>query len=159
MLRMMEELKDKEASAKEPTGPLPEAKNPDLCIVPAHDEADHIAGMALARLLVKEKFQPELLHASLAGEVVDQVVEKCEHSVCISAVPPNAVAPASYLCKRLRQRFPEMKIVVALWGADGHLERTKQRLTEAGANEIATTLAEAVHQIRGLGLPRAAQPT
>jgi predicted PurR-regulated permease PerM len=156
MLRMMEELRDKETSDKEPTGSLPEAKRADLCIVPAHDDADHIAGMALARLLVKESLRPELLHASLTGEVVDKVVGKCEHTVCISAVPPNAVAPASYLCKRLRQRFPEMKIVVALWGANGRLERTKQRLTDAGANEVATTLAEALDQVRGLGLPRVA---
>jgi CheY-like chemotaxis protein len=89
----------------------------------------------------------------LVGEALDKVGAHCEQAVCLSAIPPNAVAPASYLCKRLRQRFPNMKIVVALWGVGGHLERVKQRLLDAGADDVVTKLPEALEHIRQLALP------
>jgi hypothetical protein len=68
--------------------------------------------------------------------------------LCISAVPPSAAANAAYLCKRLRSRFPQQKIVVALWHADGNIERTRQRLLDAGANEVVTRLPDALERLR-----------
>ncbi len=165
MLRIMEELKDKQAdkqadkqvdkqaAGKDSAAGSAEPRSTDICIVPAHDEADYIAGMALGRLLAPDKFQPAVLAPSLAGEVLEKIAVQCEHAVCISAVPPNAVVSASYLCKRLRPRFPKMKIVVALWNTEGNIDRVKQRLLDAGADNVVTTLPEALEHIRQLALP------
>jgi hypothetical protein len=144
MLRIIEELNGKETPGEE---------SADICVIPAHDEADFLAGMALARILSPEKFQPALLHHQLTGEILDKVAEHCDQAVCISAVPPDAAAPASYLCKRLRQKFPKMQIIVTLWNAEGQIDRVVQRLKDAGADIVVTTLPQALEQIRALALP------
>jgi glycerophosphoryl diester phosphodiesterase len=88
--------------------------------------------------------------------VLDRVAQACDKAVCISAVPPSAAANASYLCKRLRRRFPQQKIVVALWNAEGNLERVQRRLHEAGADEVVTRLPEAIERARLVAPPRTA---
>jgi hypothetical protein len=120
-----------------------------LCIVAAHDEADYIAGLMLARLLAPEHFEALLVPKDiLASEVLDRVAGIGCKAVVVSAVPPSAAANASYLAKRLRGRFPQQKIVVALWNASGNLERITGRLRAAGADEVATRLPDAIERAR-----------
>lgn len=120
-----------------------------LCIVPAQDEYDHFAGTLLARSLAPERYSPLLLpNDLLAAEILDRVGEACDKAVCISAVPPSAAANASYLCKRLRKRFPAMKIVAAVWMADTNVAHLTERLRAAGADEVVTRLPEAVERVR-----------
>ncbi len=138
-------------SAKEPA--LSRAA-PPLCIVPAHDDADYIAGLMLARLLAPEHFETLLLPRDiLASEMIERVAEAGCGAVVISAVPPSAAANASYLAKRLRSRFTQQKIVVALWNASGNLERINGRLRAAGADEVVTRLPEAVERARLVAPP------
>lgn len=129
--------------------PVPPRAAALLCIVPAHDEADYIAGIMLARLLALEHFEALLLPKDiLASEVLDRVAQAGARALIVSAVPPSAVANASYFAKRLRNRFPQQKIVVALWNATGNLERISGRLRAAGADEVVTRLPEAVERAR-----------
>ena len=83
---------------------------------------------------------------SLASEMVDLVEQRKADVVCISATPPAAVMHARYLCKRLRRRFPKVKLVVGLWDAQGDLNKAKERIG-CGATVVAT-LADAQEQIR-----------
>jgi hypothetical protein len=130
-----------------------------ICIVPAHDDADFIAATALARAIAPEHYRAHLIpHQKLAGEALDEVAAHCEKAVCVSAVPPSGAANASYLVKRLRRRFPQQRIVVALWHANSNLERIEQRLREAGADEVVTSLPRAMERIRLVVPPRAGLP-
>jgi hypothetical protein len=159
LLRLAEELNDRkpddEKSGDKKSGnhkaaekPAP-ASTPAVCIAPAQDDADYIAAVMLARLIDPQRYQALLLSKEmLAAELVDRVAEISGKTLCISAVPPSAAANAAYLCKRLRNRFPQQKIVVALWHADGNLERIKQRLVDAGANEVVTRLPDALERLR-----------
>ena len=52
------------------------------------------------------------------------------------------MAPTRYLCKRLRVRFPGLKIVVGRWGFTGNIQQDRTRLLSAGADEVAMTLRE-----------------
>ena len=54
---------------------------------------------------------------------------------------------ARYLCKRLRRRLPEVKLVVGLWDAQGDLNKAKERIG-CGAIRVVATLADAQEQIR-----------
>ena len=120
-----------------------------LCIVPAQDEYDHFAGTLLARSLAPERYSALLLpNDLLAAEILDRVGEACDKAVCISAVPPSAAANASYLCKRLRKRFPAMKIVAAVWMADTNVAHLTERLRAAGSDDVVTRLPEAVERVR-----------
>ncbi|HEX5768738.1 MAG TPA: AI-2E family transporter [Burkholderiales bacterium] len=110
-----------------------------VCIVPAHDEADELAGAMLARLLPGAQL---LSSKSLAAEVLERVSDGACKLVCICAVPPHAASHAAYRARRMRQRFPELKTVIALLTANG-IERAKPRLLAAGASEVFTRLADA----------------
>ncbi|MGQ0653491.1 MAG: hypothetical protein ACT4P4_14685, partial [Betaproteobacteria bacterium] len=69
-------------------------------------------------------------------------------AVCVSAVPPHAVSAAAELCRRLRKRFPQLRIVAGLWVAEENAERARVRLRDAGADEVATRLRDAAQALR-----------
>ena len=117
-----------------------------VCIVPAHDQADDVAGAMLARLIPGAQRFPA---GSLAAETIDKVDEQGCRIVCISAVPPRAASHAAYLVRRLKQRFPSKRIVVGLWSTES-IDKVKPRLLEAGADDVLTRLADAATQLRQL---------
>ena len=117
-----------------------------VCIVPAHDEADEVAGAMLARLLPGAQV---LSSASLAAETLEQVAERGCRVICISAVPPRAASHAAYLARRLKKRFPDLRIVVGLWTSET-VEKITQRLRDAGAGETLAKLEEAAAHLRQL---------
>lgn len=122
-----------------------------ICVAPAHDEADQLAALMLVRALHSTACPALALpREALAGEVLDLVAEHRCRIVCISAVPPSALVQARYLAKRLRARFPDLEIAVALWAAEGDVERAKSRLAQAGVNEVVTRLPEAVALLQRL---------
>ena len=118
-----------------------------LCL-PARDEADEITGMMLGQLL-EAKGVPVVLVStqSLSGEMLLQVSEEQPGVVCVSALPPLAATHARYLCKRLRPKFPTLKIVVGLWQTKGSTKKAETRLLETGIDQFVTTLAEATEQL------------
>ena len=116
-----------------------QSASPHVCIIPAHDEADELAGAMLARLLPgSQLFSSE----SLAAETLERVGEGPCSVICICAVPPHAASHAAYLARRLKQRFPKVRIVVALCTSEG-IDKVKQRLLGAGVDEVATRLGDA----------------
>ncbi len=144
-------VKDKENSVEMPSAVLtPEAPlGPiSVCIVPAHDEADEIVGTMLLRRLTARRVSAELLTTDvLKSEVLERVAKLAPQAVYISALPPAAVLHASHFCKRLRPQFPELKIVIALWHAEGGIEKGRARLMAAGASDIVVTLKDSIEKL------------
>jgi hypothetical protein len=68
----------------------------------------------------------------------------------VTALQRRGLAHTRYLCKRLRARFPAIKILVGRWGLKGNLEGNRHQLQEAGADGAATTLLETRSQMRSL---------
>ena len=131
-----------ESLVETPLGPV------SVCIVPARDEADEIVGTLLLRRLTARRVAAELLTTDvLKSEVVEHVAELAPQAVYVSALPPAAVLHASFFCKRLRPRFPDLKIVVALWHADGSIEKGRARLLAAGASEVVVTLKGCIEKL------------
>ncbi|HVE89649.1 MAG TPA: AI-2E family transporter [Burkholderiaceae bacterium] len=161
---LVEDLSDRPAA----DSPESEAKNAreaqslegpiTACIVPARDEADEIVGAMLRRCLARRKVSAELLTTDvLKSEVTERVAELAPHVLYVSALPPAAVLHASYLCKRLRPRFPDLKIVVAVWHAEGDLEKGRARLLAAGASEVVVTLKDSIEKLPPAALVTAMQ--
>lgn len=127
-----------------PAGPWHAAP---VCIVPANDRADQVAGTALARLLPPGA--AHVLSAPVAvSEIVDTAARHGSRVVCISSVPPHAADDAGTLARRLR-RQADLKIVVGLWGA-GEIDAAKERLGRLGADAVVAQLAEAAEALRRL---------
>lgn len=136
-----------------PDEPRIRAKLPKDCIVnilvlPAHDEADEIAGLMLAQLLEIQGYCAVAESVTkLAGEMVEEVERKSANLVVVSAMPPAAVAHSRYLCKRIHARYPEMGMIVGLWSFKGDLKKATDRITCVGSVSVMSTMREAMDQI------------
>lgn len=120
-------------------------QTPGVCIIPADDAADHLAALMLARLLAQTSavITPPVQISEIA-ETLEQ--HRCK-VVFISAVPPHAATHAGSLARRLRKRFPDLKILVGLWTADGDIAKPKERLLQLGVDEVVPRLADALAEL------------
>ena len=106
---------------------------------PAEDEADELALLMLWKLLDGTKYEVEIMSdAMLTAEVVAVIGDKNPAVICISAVAPGGLAQTRHLCKRLRPRFPDLKIAVGRWGKTDDSDS----ILLAGADKIGTTIIE-----------------
>ena len=118
-----------------------------LCL-PAHDEADEIVGLMLAQLLeLRGQRAIAASPTSLAGEMLELVQKHEARAVCISALPPAALAHSRYLCKRLHLRFPELPTVVGLWTSKMDPKKSLDRLANTGPAHLVTSVGAAITEI------------
>jgi predicted PurR-regulated permease PerM/methylmalonyl-CoA mutase cobalamin-binding subunit len=125
------------------------ASGAPLCIVPAHDAADHLAATMVARLLPAAQ-AAVLAPPAKPSEVADTVAQKRCGAILISAVPPHTAHYAGDLARRLRRQVPGVKIAVGLWGAGDGADRIKDRLAKLGVDEVVTTVSQAADTVRQL---------
>jgi len=115
---------------------------------PATDEADELALEMFQLFLTRNACQFEILSShTLTAEIPAKIEELRPALIIISAIPPGALAHARYLCKRLRTRFADLKILVGRWGATDDSGRIQDRLSSAGADFVAFTFEESRSQI------------
>ena len=98
---------------------------------------------------------------ALAHEALDLIAERKVDIVCLSALRPFAVMQARYLAKRIRARFPQVKIVVGLWDGKKSSEAARNNLESAKPDWIVNTLGRgdlagvsggALSALRGTGI-------
>jgi len=121
---------------------------PKVLIVgcPVRDEANELALLMFWQLLDPARYELALLaHQTLTSEVIEQIAEKNPALVCIASLPPGGLAQTRYLCKRLRKRFPNLKIIVGRWGSRN--ENNGNSLLAAGADKVGTTMIETRDQV------------
>ena len=127
---------------------IPEELAVTVLCLPAHDEADEIVGVMLAQLLeFKGQRTIAASQVSLASELLELVHEQNAAVVCISALPPAAMAHSRYLCKRLSARFPELPTVVGLWTSKADPKKSLDRLPCDGPVHLVTSVAGAIVEI------------
>jgi hypothetical protein len=123
---------------------------PRVVSLPARGEADEIAALMLTHLLKARGIRAKPVSASaLASERLEQANGERIEVVCVSTVVPDGCLHTRYLCKRLHDQFPEMRIVAAIL-VRGEAQDIRRRELSVSANEIAGTLSEAVKQIQSL---------
>ncbi len=135
-------------TSREPLGLASPA--PDVVCVPARDVADELVGIMFAQVLRQAGYAATPLAIGTVEDMLEQVSQGRHGIVCVSALPPFAVGQARSLCKRLHARFPDLKIVVGLWGFAGGVPKAQQRVGSGCTDAVATTLAEALLQVRRL---------
>jgi hypothetical protein len=112
--------------------------------VPARNAADELALEMLALLLDPLSFDTEQLSTTpLASELINVIESQRPDLACIAALPPGGFSHARYLCKRLRVRFPELRILVIRPAQAADVEKVTRRLVENGANAVANNLGQA----------------
>jgi predicted PurR-regulated permease PerM len=128
---------------REPPGSIPRFR---VMGCPVRNEADELTLVMLRQLLDPSRFEIEILaDETLAAEVLDRIAEKKPPLICLASLPPGGMAQTRYLCKRLRARFPDIKILVGRWGTPS--ENNWRSLLAAGADKVGTTLVETRDQV------------
>jgi len=111
----------------------------------ARDEADELALDMFCHLLESTRFEVEVMSdALLASEVVALIAECSPAMILIATVSPGGLGQTRYLCKRLRTRFPKLKIAVGRWGMGSE---DGESFLLAGADRVGTTLIETREQM------------
>jgi hypothetical protein len=95
---------------------------------------------------------------TLTSELAAQIRIDPPAIVCIASLPPRGLSHARYLCKRLRDSSPDLPIVVGRWGQNRNKKLEAERLDEAGATFVTTSLTETV-QLLNSRLPLLARDT
>lgn len=148
---LLDDLKD-----QYPSSLSPESKPMVLCIG-GKWEIDALAGEMLTHALAFEGIaatsQPA---ASVTADYLAKLDLKGADIVCLSYFTPNPAIPARHACRRLRRRWPNIRIVLALWNAPPEL-LTDESLAALKADAVVTSVAEAVRRIHRIVAPEEAK--
>ena len=145
-LRMMtEELAEYGGDAAPAPAAVAEPPRATFVCLPAKEPADEIAGAMLVQMAHRAGLRAHMVPAdTMAFDTVKLVEQHGAGTVCVSVLRPPSIPHARYLCKRLRQRFPDLNIIVGLWNAEHLLTKSRERLLAAGANEVVAKLSQAL---------------
>src|SRR5262245_3046865 len=137
-----------DAAAEESPGPRHAVR---VLVCPAHDEGDELSLLMLRHLLDPACWTVDAASPHLLTSEVLALVEELRPAVlCIGAGPFGVpVSQTRYLCKRLRARFPNLKIIVGQWGVgEAGASVSRRQLEAAGADFVSTSLVEAREQLQ-----------
>lgn len=114
---------------------------PRILCVPAADRADEIVAKVLGCALLERGLEvvfarPEQISLGENGRSVAAVV--------VSALPPDAIAPARAICRSIRALTRDLPLMVGLWDSEGDLTKPRERLKAAGATQLVVSFAECV---------------
>ena len=140
---------DKAASPVLPSVPVHAEDLPlRVLILPVKTEADELAGDMLSHLLTLGGVGSKLLsHKALANEAVEALADCEAEIICLSLVRPFAVMQARYVAKRMRTRFPHLKIVIGLWDQKRPAVGSRKNLQTVHADWVVESLGDAITQI------------
>jgi predicted PurR-regulated permease PerM len=119
-----------------------------VAVMPARDKPDEIAGIMLERILLQRNIGVRALSAAaLTSDKIDDLVGGQVTVVCVSVVPPTNLRRTRYLCKKLRSRFPAMKLVIGFWGTHNNPALVQESLAACKPDGIACTIEDAIAAI------------
>jgi predicted PurR-regulated permease PerM len=123
------------------------ANSPRVACLPAKTEADEIAAAMLAQLLNRAGCRAHCVPLGTSTEMLAHLKEINPDVVCISALPPFAIASARDLYGRVREQAPTLEVFVGLWRLTGDLEKAARRLGTPDLRRTSSTLAQMVQEM------------
>ena len=122
---------------------LPAIKPMRILGCPATDDTDCVGLEMLRQLLDPTHWDLQVTAMeTLTSELMARIAEDPPAVICIASLPPGGMSHARYLCKRLRAASPEVQIIVGRWGQQRNSKIDRERLEQAGASFVTTTLLE-----------------
>ncbi len=113
-------------------------------------EVDTLAAKMLAHALSSEGQQAEFRPANVvSAEYIARLDLAGAQTVCLSYFSAQPQAQARHFCRRLRRRWPDVRIVLALWNAPPELAG-EDACKAIGADAVATSISEAVIRVSDL---------
>jgi hypothetical protein len=137
--------REPETSPEEQKVPAPSSS---ILCVPTRDDADQIVCTMLAQLLQADGFQAisiPLERDSQLGFIAEAAQPDI---VVLSGLPPFARGRSRRVYNSLRSRYPKLRIMIGLWNYRDDPVQAAKQISRNEVSEAATTLAEAVTQVK-----------
>ena len=101
---------------------------------------------ALKRLTARGSAAELLTTDVLKSEVLQRIADFAPQALYVSALPPGAVLHASFFCKRVRPRFPDLRLS---WhcARGRRFEKARTRLMAARASEVVVSLKDSIEKL------------
>ena len=148
---LLDDLRDQNPST------LGSEEKPAVLCIGGKWELDALAGEMLAHALALEgiaaSFQPP---ASVDAAYLAKLDLKGANIVCLSYFTTSPMIPARHACRRLRRRWPNVRVVLALWNAPSEV-LTSETLAALKIDAVVTSVQEAVRRIHRLVNPEEAK--
>lgn len=132
------------APPADPAKPLP-AETPVtpprlVFACPAHHEVDELSLRMLERFFEPHGFEVEVASTRLLpSEIIARIRGEQPELILIAALPPGGLPQAQFLCRKIRQKFPHLQILICIWGFGGNLDNVLMKFRQAGANFVTTS--------------------
>ncbi len=134
-----------EPSATEPQEPL------RILGYAVNGGADEAALEMLARLLDGLPVVMEISSVRMQATELASLVRSRQFSiVCFADLPPSSSSKTRYLVRRLRAALPALRIEVGRWGPASLTDESAQPLLDAGADHVASMLADTRNDVASL---------
>lgn len=127
----------------EPTSPV----NRRVACVAVRDDADEIVAMMLAQLLTRAGHSVGIILPGEGDAILEEVSRNRPDVVCLSALPPYAVAYVRRLYGKLSAQGDPMQIIIGLWKYTGDLDKVAEAMSGENENFLCTTLAQVVQRV------------
>jgi hypothetical protein len=159
---LMEDLEDHVEAAATAEAPAPgrgDAVSFRALCVPLRDEADEISAIMIHQLLKQDGITAELAPSrALTGELVEKVESSHFDAVIVAIVPPVPPRSSRLLARRLRERRPELPILVGCFSGACSKEM-QDRLAMPGDAEVLPTVSAIAERVRAIAGRRGLTPS
>jgi predicted PurR-regulated permease PerM len=110
--------------------------------VPAADGVDEVA-LAMLRTLVRQAGTEVSVRIGLPARAgYSAAQDTAPAAILVAAIGPGGLTEARFLCRRLRDQHPGVKIIVGRWGRGKDPRKARPLLLAAGADRVTATLRE-----------------
>lgn len=120
-----------------------------VCGYPVHDPAEEIVLAMLAESLASVADMKLLTTKHLPSRAVAEMVELQPKFVVLALLPPGGLPQTSYMCKQLKQKCPESKIIVLSCGKPKKYDELLVKFRTYGASYLTTSIEQTKRQILG----------
>lgn len=157
---LIDELGFKKTSETEES-PVPQRRRSQpakvLC-VPVRDETDELGVMMLCQLIEAGGNHAVALPILRADEILAAVASENPDIVFLSGIPPFGMARAHRLYRAVRSRYPNLKLMIGIWGYADDIGKASQTISRGDAAHVSTTLADAAERVHAFAAPPEPQP-
>jgi predicted PurR-regulated permease PerM len=142
ILRTTREVVDRLGAPAADGADADQATRPAVLGVPAADGADEVALDMLGTLVRQAGTGVQVSGVLPAHATRGPDPDAAPAAVLVAAVGPGGLTEARYLCRRLRDQHPGVRIVVGRWGRGKDPQKARTLLQSAGADRVTATLRE-----------------
>jgi hypothetical protein len=150
LMSVLQEAGAEAADAAPKRESAPAEHRPRVLAVPTRDGFDAVAANLLGLAIDANRWDYCTAPATaMSSEILAQIEHEAPAVVLLAGVGPGGTAHTRQLCKRIRAKFPTIKILVGRWAAGADLAQVKDAVLAAGADRVDASLAETQIELAG----------